>query len=307
MKRYIKRLASAALLGIAILSLAACGKSGPNQVNEKKVSFIKDAQSSNQRIWYMAQSDSGSDYELSKDTHITQILVTGNGKATVYNMPDDNFSMRDIDKKNDKQIIALAQKKDKEYYKDFVDQKDDIGNKTYIQNVIKQTEKDYKFYKKDPMNFGDKHKEALKNIREYQDELTYLKANEKTVLKATPKYEKPAPKLLNAKVKTDNSGNDVNFEDITHRRLELEQDSAKLKHLKWVYNGVDVPVYYNYTMTNGFSLIYDKPVKILSEMYTGYTNPANDSDATFLLTKTTNKDTVSDFDKVGTKHVSEEE
>ncbi|NLR31627.1 hypothetical protein [Levilactobacillus tujiorum] len=307
MKRYVKRLASAALLGIAILSLAACGKSGPNQVNEKKVSFIKDAQSSNQRIWYMAQSDSESDYELSKDTHITQILVTGNGKATVYNMPDDNFSMRDIDKKNDKQIIALAQKKDKEHYKDFIDPKNDIGDTGgYIQTVIKHGEEECKYYKKHPNYLGG-NKDPQEILREYRNELNYLKANEAAILKATPKYEKPAPKLLNAKVKTDNSGNDVNFEDITHRRLELEKDSAKLKHLKWFYNGVDVPVYYNYTMTNGFSLIYDKPVKILSEMYTGYTNPANDSDATFLLTKTTNKDTVSDFDKVGTKHVSEEE
>ncbi|WP_407886653.1 hypothetical protein [Levilactobacillus sp. N40-8-2] len=305
MKRYIKRLTSVALLGIAILSLSACGKTGPNQVNEKKVSFIRDAQSANQRIWYMAESDSSSDYELSKDTHIEQILVTKNGKATVYNMPDNDFSMRDIDGKSDNQIITLAQKKDKEHYKDFIDQKDNIGNKTYIQNVIKNTESDYRYYKKHPNYLGSI--DAHKALRDYQDELTYLKANEATILKATPKYEKPTPKLLNAKVKTDNSGNNVNFENITHRRLELEKDSAKLKHLKWAPDDVEVPTYYNYTMTNGFRLIYDKPVKILSEMYTGYTNPANDSNETFLMTKTTNKDTVSDFDKLGTKHVSEEQ
>jgi len=70
---------------------------------------------------------------------------------------------------------------------------------------------------------------------------------------------------------------------------------------------IGVPVYYNYRMTNGFQLIYDKPVKILNDMYTGYTNPTNDSNTTFLMTKTTNKETSSDFDKLGTKHVSEEE
>ncbi|MGQ4558340.1 hypothetical protein ACUIJQ_03350 [Levilactobacillus hammesii] len=306
MKRYIKHLMSVVLLGTAILSLSACGKSGANQVNEKNVSFIKDAQSSNQRIWYMVESDSTSDYELSKDTHITQILVTKNGKATVYNMPDNNFSMRDINGKSDDQVLTIAQKKDREYYKDFIDpQKDILIKSSYIQNVIKNTESDYKHYEKHPDYLGATHKESLKKLREYQDDLTYLKANEASILKNIPKYEKPTPKLLNAKVKTDNSGNDVNYEDITHRRLELETDSAKLKHLHWV-DRVDAPTYYNFTMTDGFQLIYDKPVKILSDMYTGYTNPTNDSKTTSLLTKTTNKDTVSDFDKLGTKHVSEE-
>lgn len=303
MNRHIRRLVSATLLGLAILSLSACGKSGPNQVNEKKVSFIKDAQSSNQRIWYMAKSDAESDYELSKDSHVTQILVTKNGKATVYNMPNYDFSMRDINGKSDKQVIAIAQKKDKEYYKEFINNPNDTGS---IRHVIKTTEESYRYYKKHPNYIGGTHKEELKALQNYRDNLSYLKANKAAVLKRTTKYEKPVPKLINAKVKTDNSGNNVNFEDITHRRLDLESDSAKLKPLKGDTNSVTVPVYYNFTMTNGFRLIYDKPVKILSDMYTGYTNPVNDSDTTFLMTKTTNKDTVSDFDNLGTKHVSEE-
>jgi len=305
MKRYVKRLMGVALLGTAILSLSACGQSGANQVNEKKVSFIKDAQSSNQRIWYMAESDADSDYELSKDTHIEQLLVTKNGKATVYNMPSYDFSMRDINGKSDKQVITIAQKKDKEYYKEYIT---DTSNTEYIRNIIKKTESEYKYYKKHPDYFRDTHKVTLQTLQKYRDDLNYLKTNEDTVLGRTPKYAKPTAKLINAKVKTDNSGNNVNFENITHRRWDLETDSAKLKPLKTDdTEDIGVPVYYNYRMTNGFQLIYDKPVKILNDMYTGYTNPTNDSNTTFLMTKTTNKETSSDFDKLGTKHVSEEE
>lgn len=289
----VKRtIVGAMILSAGILMLAGCGKSGANQANEKKVSFIKDAQSSNQRIWYMAESDNLSDYELSKNSHIQQILVTKNGKATVYNMREDAVTMRSIDGKSDKKVIMMAKDQDKQYYKDSI--------KKSKQELKDRIDSDKGVLKANKWDYSAK-------VKKEKRDLEYDIAAEQSFLEKfpIPKYKKPTAKPLKAKVFTDNSGNDVVQENIIHKRISIEDNTTDL-NLRYSQNGrISYPQSTRLTMTNGFRLIYDSPVKILNTMYVGYTNPTNRQNTTFLMTKTTNKDSKSAFDTLKTKNVTE--
>lgn len=291
MKRQAKRLVHVALLGTAILSLSACVKSGANQATEKTVSFIKDAQSSNQRIWFMANSEHANTYELSKDTHIDQILVTKNGKATVYNTPTYTFLMRDIDGKSDKKIISMAKVEDKKYYHETIQKSKDglqeridsdkgiLKNNTFTANADERKDK-------------QRLESDIQHMLDFQAKFPVVK------------YEKPTAKPLRASVVTDNSGNNVVQENIIHQRIKLDD-----KVWNYKFKEHDLPFSYpenmNLTMSNVFSQTYDSPVKILSSMYVGYTNETNNQPNIYLITKTTNKDAKSVFDSLKTKKVTE--
>lgn len=292
MKRQIKLLTSAVALGIIALTLSACGKSGANQVNEEKVSIIKDAQSSNQRIWYMAESDNLSNYELGKNSHINLILVTKNGKATVYNMPDKEITMRDIDDKSDEKIISMAKKEDKQYYNDTI--------KEYKKEVQDDIDSDKGVLEANTWNYSAER-------RKEKQELEFdIKARQSFLNKfPVVKYEKPSAKLLKAQVFTDNSGNDIVQENIIHQRIRMDSKASNVKLKYYPQGTVSYPENIRLTMTNGFRLMYDAPVKILNTMYVGYTNQTNDQNTDFLMTKTTNKKAKSDFDTLNTKNVSE--
>ncbi|KRO03499.1 hypothetical protein IV54_GL000153 [Levilactobacillus paucivorans] len=304
MNRYIKRLMGVALLGTAILSLAACGKSGANQVNSKEITFLKDAQSSNQRIWYFASNDDSQNRELSKSTKIRTIFVTKNGKVTAYTPKGTGMAFKDINKKSDSQIISNLKKADRAGFDEFVS-----GDHSLVNSQLQEAKKSLKDAKELLKTDTERRKHDIgldKSVLEEDKE--DIDSNEKTVsyyqtvlknLKSKePKYEAPFASDLRAEVTTDSSGNKVGSERLIYSARSYQPvDTLVTDEYKTNY-----PEYKMATSNIPLQGTYYAPAHIFDDMYTGYTGVTDDKDF-YLLTKTTNKKVKVQFDKTKTKNV----
>lgn len=304
MKRYIKRLINVALLGTAILSLAACGKSGANQVNSKEVTFLKDAQSSNQRIWYFASNDDSQNRELSKNTKIRTIFVTKDGKITAYSPKGTGMSFKEINKKSDSQIIATLKKADRASFDEFVS-----GDHSLVASQIKEAQKNFKDAKELLATDTERRKHDIgldKSVVEEDKEdmdsdaetVSYLQSVAKNLKSKEPKYKAPFASDLRVEVTTDSSGNKVGSERLVYSARSYQPvDTLVTDEYKTNY-----PEYKMATSNIPLQGTYYAPDHIFDDLYTGYTGVADDKDFYF-LTKTTNKKVKVQFDKTKTKNV----
>ncbi|WP_125573746.1 hypothetical protein [Levilactobacillus huananensis] len=304
MKRYIKRLMGAALLGTAILSLAACGKSGANQVNSKEITFLKDAQSSSQRIWYFASNDDSQNRELSKNTKIRTIFVTKNGKITAYSPKGTGMAFKDINKKSDSQIISNLKKADRTSFDEFVS-----GDHSSVASQLQETQKKVKDAKELLATDTERRKhdigldksvleEDRDDIDSNEKTVSYFKEVAKTLKSKEPTYKAPFASDLRAEVTTDSSGNKVGSERLIYSAHSYQPvDTLIDDEYKTTY-----PEYKTLTSDIPLQGTYYAPERIFDDTYTGYTGISNDKDF-FFLTKTTNKNVKVKFDKIKTKNV----
>lgn len=97
----------------------------PTTVSENKTLRFSDiALSSKPTIWYKGYNSTTDDITLTRKTAIRTIYVLQNGKVTTYDNVDATIDT--INKMSDKSIIALAKKKNKEYFNNQV--KDQSAN-----------------------------------------------------------------------------------------------------------------------------------------------------------------------------------
>lgn len=84
----------------------------------KTLRFSNIALSSKPTIWYRGYNSTTDDITLTRKTAIRTIYVLQNGKVTTYDNVDATIAT--INKMSDKSIIALAKKKNKEYFNNQV-------------------------------------------------------------------------------------------------------------------------------------------------------------------------------------------
>lgn len=292
------------IISSTVLGLTGCGKSGANQVNEGKISILKDAQSSNQRIWFSVDDGESGNHQLNKNSVIGTAYVTQNGKVTAYHTKYKGVSFKDIEGKTDNELITLFKRWDKTFLADYwkEDQKslnDQIKKeKSYVDSdkrSLKAMQARYKEKIGLDKSAVDESKEELSRGKSM---LEYYQSVSKQFKSKKPKYVLPTTSKLSAEVTTDNSGNNVETEKIlykTHGYQALEPDE----------NDHSNTIYPSYFLGQGevkLQSTYSAPVKIFNEMYTGYTG-TTDNKNYYLVTRTTNKNATVDFDGVKTKGV----
>lgn len=267
----IKRgLALLGVLGLAALTLTGCGKNGANQEHAKDVTFLKDSKSSNQRIWYMVQWDTNDNNgtRLGETNTIDHILIVKNGKVTSYKTA---ISFKSINKKSDDQILKLAKKEDKDYFK-------------WDLSAAKK-EQERELY-------------DLTGVNAKADAVAKKAKTEFKTDNANATYEAPTPHKITAQVETGNTSDVIASEtlDAKERAFSGAGFNDDYSIYKAHYNTEAMP-FVNYNTA------FSTPVSVLDDMYTGY-GVSNNDHGYYLLTKTTNKKTIAHFDTTKTKGVS---
>ena len=81
-------------------------------------------------VWFF--TDDGK----AKDSIIDYILVTKNGKLTVYQIFSDNITLGKVSKMSNAQVIKLGKKQDKDYFKDATDEIKNAHNKVTYNGLM---------------------------------------------------------------------------------------------------------------------------------------------------------------------------
>ncbi|QGG61342.1 hypothetical protein [Loigolactobacillus bifermentans] len=326
--RFKKSVLTVGVMVVVSLGLAGC-QSGANQVKQKDIHIVQDAQSSHARIWYMVYAEDGGQ-SVAKDSAITAVWVTKANKVTVYNT-DGYLTMTDLDKKSDKQIIDMAKKDDKKNYSDDV-----ARGKQESEELTKQLKEEYKESKaevasdkKDLKSLSKSdysYSDTKKDLKEKQSDVKYYPALIKQFKKISQKtvaYQQPKAGKLSAEIKTDSSGNSTTAEQFHYKKFEYtgaaqntatqsekmsgeENSNSAIKavckpasNLRGSYHSV----VFSDTQTRGYAF------PILNEKYTGYSesaDPENSNDTAYwLITKTQAKEPNANFDTSKTKNVTE--
>ncbi|MDO0971680.1 hypothetical protein [Staphylococcus haemolyticus] len=174
---------------ILMVVLAACGTNERQKKTTDKDEFkVGEAmQEDKQHIWYVSRDDTTS--ELDKDSDVSKVIVTKNGKMRVYvheAIPPEPLGY--LVKKSDKQTIKDLEKEDKRNFESSKDYYIDMTNKEIkeAKRYIKEGKEEYR-----PSNYklGYAMIEEERNGVSPQDSIKKLEDYKSKVEKTT--YKKP--------------------------------------------------------------------------------------------------------------------
>lgn len=278
------------LIGVALFGAILTGCSASNQSSntnsnhgDQNISFLKTANSPTQHLWYIVENND-SDH-LAKDSGVNYLIVTKNGKATPYHL---DMYLKDINKKSDKQVIALAKKRDKATFNDS--KKDSI-------DYYKKDIKDSKEFQAEEKSDHDADPTIPGSENNHTDEYeSQIKVDQDTINNINKtNYSTPKSQVLKISAKTDDSGNDIREEKfkLNFSGFHGANDERSSKIYK--------------TNRQSFSLTepQSSSIHILNKYYVGYDNDdsSDEKSGEHLLIKS-NKDDSTSFDKKSTKNIN---
>ncbi|MCH4441704.1 hypothetical protein [Staphylococcus haemolyticus] len=179
---------------ILMVVLAACGTNERQKKTTDKDEFkVGEAmQEDKQHVWYVSRDDTTS--ELDKDSDVSKVIVTKNGKMRVYvheAIPPEPLGY--LVKKSDKQTIKDLEKEDKRNFESSKDYYIEMTNKEIkeAKRYIKEGKEEYR-----PSNYklgyamieeernGVSPQDSIKKLEDYKSKVektTYKKPQERDV------------------------------------------------------------------------------------------------------------------------------
>ncbi|MFI8628618.1 hypothetical protein ACIGA4_11880 [Staphylococcus capitis] len=262
------------ILGTGVL-LAACGSNGSPEANKKEVSF-GEIMNKGEQISYEIRNYEG-ELVPTKNSAVSSIIKTDNGKVTAYNVEDD-IELKDLKDKSKKEIIDLAKKQDKKYM--LRSKNDNIAQLKYnIKTVKNDIEGEVK-----------EKEEGEKEIEDYEKMIKELNNYE---------YKNPKERKLKIEAVEDNTGNNTSLEEIFSAPQTFDIDNS--------YNEAyddGSTTYSSYDKGNETMKIYDKNYAYLSDSDNEEEDDDEDeSEKYFLVTPVSDKTEYSKLDKPDSKNV----
>ncbi|MTV83137.1 hypothetical protein [Secundilactobacillus folii] len=292
------------LICVLVTALAGCGKkAAKSQVKPAPTRFAALANQNQRHIWYETTGKN-----VSKDSKITYLLVTQNGKVTVYTV---NSSLGGYNRFTDNHAIAEAKRADKQYFQSK--QQD-----AYTNSKAKQVELTQK------LNRGQV--KSAKKRQKLQLAIKQLK-NRRWKIETT-RYEAPKPQSYSVKLVKKNDR--IKGEKIIYRSHDYEGYLNQFADAdSWLKNNQlgprakkIKPVSAFFKKTDGAKTVYKhrfhKPQKTIIDKYIGYLEvkqqkgdklkkmKKNNSlkEGNSLLYRANSSRDSTAFDKASTKHVT---
>lgn len=318
---HLKRWQFALMAGLLGLTLAGCGTSATKKMNNQKtVNFATDAQSKTPRIWY---ETTGSN--VTSDSKVAYIIVTQNGKGTVYRT--SNYTFPNFYHKSDSQIIALAKRLDKRSY--TLKRDAAYAKNTAAYDELTQTLHPTTTRVPDPA-VGDESSSAesssesaptkpLTPTEQKATKFVMSELKDRRLQIESARYQKPTPQPLKITVTTKH-GQTVG-EQMVYRHHDYDSYFAQLadsstwakQYLKSGQLAAIKPMSDYFVTTEGSPVVYKhltkKPLSIIDQ-YVGYLEKKQTKDdddtknAGALVTRTSNDQSLTAFDKAGATGVT---
>ncbi|MDZ5123593.1 hypothetical protein [Staphylococcus epidermidis] len=251
-----------------ILLLVGCG----NASNKKNVKF-GDIMNGDKKV-SLILSSTGEGSKPSKDDAVDTFVVTENGKVTSYTSKA-SYYLEDLKGKSEEEIINIAKKQDKEYFKQ---------EKASSLDSLKL---DLSFAKEGDDVDKEEVEEKEKSIKEIEN----------------TKYTKPSPRKLEIAVTTDGSGNKT-------KREEFYIQGREFTDTKYESSPKSPIKYENNKDIKDKSVAVDSgapTTKIYNNNYAYLKNSEESDENTkyYLITKVGDKTEKSELDQPDSKYVKE--
>lgn len=234
---------------VPIIALSGCSIGGIGA--PKNISFVKQSNESGRHIWL----ETGDENNISKNNLVWTILVLNNKKLQAYQIFDDNITLGQVSKMNDREIISLAKKQDKKYATtgaikevrhfnpdredDYIGLENDLKvnepqilvGKIDMYYRVKRSDVENHIIKFFPSKYNADEAESLDYtygstvLNAFSNKYTYggdphIKKAVLWDIKKTP-YQMPQNKSLSVQDITDDSGNEIIAQKVTYASYDM--------------------------------------------------------------------------------------